>query len=40
VYSCGSMIHAGRLILPYGFSDMGTRIATIRVADILERLTN
>lgn len=40
VYSCGSMIHAGRLILPYGFSDVGTRIATIRIADILERLTN
>jgi predicted GH43/DUF377 family glycosyl hydrolase len=39
VYSCGSMIHAGLLILPYGFSDLGARIATLRVDDVLTSLT-
>ena len=29
VYSCGSMIHAGHLVLPYGYADVGARIATI-----------
>jgi len=38
VYSCGSMIFGDRLILPYGFSDVGTRIATLRVADLLTEL--
>lgn len=39
VYSCGSMISAGRLILPYGFSDVGARIATVQVDELLDRLT-
>ncbi len=38
VYSCGSMIFGDRLILPYGFSDVGTRIATLRVPDLLTAL--
>ena len=25
VYSCGSMIHGGHLVLPYGFADVGAR---------------
>ena len=40
VYSCGSMIHAGHLVLPYGFADVGAGIATIRVDDVLNRLTS
>jgi predicted GH43/DUF377 family glycosyl hydrolase len=39
VYSCGGMIHAGHLILPYGYADVGTRIATVPLADLLARLT-
>jgi predicted GH43/DUF377 family glycosyl hydrolase len=39
VYSCGSMIHGDRLILPYGFADQATRVATVRVDDLLSRLT-
>ena len=40
VYSCGSMIHAGHLVLPYGFADVGAGIATIRLDDVLNRLTS
>ncbi len=39
VYSCGSMIHNGRLVLPYGFSDIGARIALVSVDELLTRLT-
>lgn len=38
VYSCGCMIHAGQLVLPYGFSDVGARIATLPLEELLERL--
>ena len=34
------MIHAGHLVLPYGFADVGAGIATIRVDDVLNRLTS
>jgi predicted GH43/DUF377 family glycosyl hydrolase len=40
VYSCGGLIHAGHLVLPYGFADVGAGIATIRLDDILNRLTS
>lgn len=39
VYSCGSMIHAGHLVLPYGYADVGARVATTPLADLLARLT-
>jgi predicted GH43/DUF377 family glycosyl hydrolase len=39
VYSCGSMIHGDDLVIPYGFSDLGSGIAAIPLADILARLT-
>ncbi len=38
VYSCGSMIHAGHLVLPYGFGDIGSSIATVPLDDLLGRL--
>jgi predicted GH43/DUF377 family glycosyl hydrolase len=38
VYSCGSMIHGERLIIPYAVSDSRTAFATVRVADLLARL--
>ena len=37
--SCGSMIHDGQLVLPYGFSDIGARIALVSVDELLTRLT-
>ena len=39
VYSCGSMAFAGHLVLPYGFSDVGARIATMRIDDVLSAMT-
>ena len=39
VYSCGSMIHAGHLVLPYGYADVGASIATIPLDELLSRLT-
>lgn len=39
VYSCGSMIAGENLLLPYGFSDVGARIAVVRVDELLARLT-
>jgi predicted GH43/DUF377 family glycosyl hydrolase len=40
VYSCGSLIHAGHLVLPYGYADVGARIATVNARALLERLTS
>jgi len=39
VYSCGSMVHGNKLVLPYGFSDVGAGIATMPLDDLLTRLT-
>ncbi len=39
VYSCGSMISGNRLVLPYGYSDVGSRIATVQLEDLLSELT-
>ena len=38
VYSCGSLIHDDILVLPYGYADQATRIATVPVDDLLSRL--
>ncbi len=35
VYSCGSMIHKGQLILPYAMADQASRIALINVDELL-----
>jgi len=37
VYSCGSMIHADTLIIPYGVADQRCRVATVSVAELLRR---
>ncbi len=39
VYSCGSMIVGDHIVLPYGFADVGASIATIRLEQLLSRLT-
>jgi predicted GH43/DUF377 family glycosyl hydrolase len=38
VYSCGAMIHAGTLVLPYGCSDSSIRFALVDLAGLLARL--
>lgn len=38
VYSCGAMIHAGNLILPYAMSDVATSIAVIDLQELLVSL--
>jgi predicted GH43/DUF377 family glycosyl hydrolase len=40
VYSCGGMIHADHLVLPYGYADVGAGVATIRLDVLLSRLTS
>ncbi len=39
VYSCGSMINGDDLILPYGYSDYGARVAVVPLGDLLTKLT-
>ncbi|MCP3904317.1 MAG: glycosidase [Planctomycetes bacterium] len=38
VYSCGGMVHRGRLILPYGISDVETGFAVIELDELLAAL--
>lgn len=35
LYTCGSMIHHGQLVIPYAMSDSRTSFATVNVADLL-----
>ena len=39
VYSCGAMIHAGNLILPYAMSDLASSIAVIDLQQLLDSFT-
>ena len=39
VYSCGSLVHAGTLILPYGIGDSAIGVATLSLPMLLEDLT-
>jgi predicted GH43/DUF377 family glycosyl hydrolase len=38
VYTCGAVVHAGELVVPYGFSDSGIAIAQVSLADLLDAL--
>ena len=38
LYSCGAMVHRDHLVLPYGFSDVGIRIARVCLSDLLDLL--
>lgn len=40
VYTCGGMLHDKQLILPYGFSDVGVRVAVVPLDDLLTQLRN
>jgi predicted GH43/DUF377 family glycosyl hydrolase len=35
VYSCGSLLHGGQLIIPYGTSDHATTFATLPLDEVL-----
>ena len=39
VYSCGALIHADNLIIPYGISDAATGFATVNLDQLLGELT-
>lgn len=39
VYSCGALVHGGRLILPYAMSDQSTTFATVELSELLQELT-
>jgi predicted GH43/DUF377 family glycosyl hydrolase len=38
VYSCGSLVHAGTLVLPYGIGDAAIGIATVALDELLAAL--
>jgi predicted GH43/DUF377 family glycosyl hydrolase len=38
VYSCGSLVHAGTLILPYAMSDSASSFATVPLAALLDAM--
>jgi predicted GH43/DUF377 family glycosyl hydrolase len=38
VYTCGAIVHADQLIVPYGFSDAGIAIARLPLSSLLEAL--
>ena len=38
VYSCGSLLHEGKLILPYAISDRASVIASIELAELMSAL--
>ena len=38
VYSCGAMIHAGTLVLPYGIGDSAIGVATVPLDELLNSL--
>jgi len=40
VYSCGSLIHGGQLILPYAMSDKATAVVSVPLAELLAALLN
>jgi predicted GH43/DUF377 family glycosyl hydrolase len=40
VYSCGALIHAGILILPYAMSDTASSFATVKLDELLDEMTS
>ena len=38
VYTCGAIVHAQQLIIPYGYSDSGIAVAQLALSDLLELL--
>ncbi len=40
VYSCGAVVHGGRMILPYAMSDYATSFAVVDLGELLDALTH
>jgi len=40
IYTCGSMLHNGNLVLPYGEADYSTGFATVKLSELLEKIRN
>ena len=38
VYSCGAVVHAGNLIIPYAMSDYASSFATVKLSDVLHAM--
>ena len=38
VYTCGALVHAGRLIIPYAMSDRATAVASVELDELIEQL--
>lgn len=38
VYTCGAMVHRGRLVMPYAMSDSASSVATVDLGALLDRL--
>jgi predicted GH43/DUF377 family glycosyl hydrolase len=39
VYSCGALVHADTLVIPYGISDAAIGIATVELPELLDAIT-
>ena len=39
VYSCGALLHAGTLVIPYGIADSAVGFATVLLTDLMAALT-
>jgi predicted GH43/DUF377 family glycosyl hydrolase len=39
VYTCGALIHAGKLVIPYAMSDYATSFATVQLDELLSAMT-
>jgi predicted GH43/DUF377 family glycosyl hydrolase len=39
IYTCGALVHGGRLVLPYGINDTATSIVSIELKSLLDALT-
>jgi predicted GH43/DUF377 family glycosyl hydrolase len=40
LYTCGSLVHNGDLIIPYAMSDSATGFAKVKLTELLDELTN
>jgi predicted GH43/DUF377 family glycosyl hydrolase len=38
VYTCGAIVHADQLVVPYGFSDSGVAVARVALSELVEAL--
>jgi predicted GH43/DUF377 family glycosyl hydrolase len=39
LYSCGAIVHEGTLWLPYGIGDARVAVASVRLEELLDRMS-